>query len=117
MGDIVLFYFFQNMFIFCCIFWLLTWVGEYFYKKKDQFSKKQFYECGFRNITEIHVQTNFNYIIFAVFLVLYDVEFMFLVPLIFNFSCIALLQLSALIIFMVFFLFSLYYDWQMKALN
>lgn len=117
MGDIVILFFFENIFIFCMIFWGLTWFGEYFYKVKTQTPKNQFYECGFKSINDINVESNFSFIIFASFLVLYDVEFLFLIPLAFNLTFVGTQQIVTLIIFLFFFLFSLFYDWQMKALN
>lgn len=117
MGDIILLWFFQNILLFCWIFWILTYIGEYFYKKNIQNFKNQLYECGFKTINEIDIYINLNFILLACFLVLYDIEFMFLIPLIFNIQYVNFYNYIVLIIFFFFFLISLFYDWQTKALN
>jgi len=38
MGDVVILFLIQNVFIFGLIFWVLTWGAEYFYKKKKSFN-------------------------------------------------------------------------------
>ena len=73
MGDIMLLFLLQNIFIFSMIFWLLTWATEYFYKKKIHKTKKQFYECGFKSISEINIQINLNFALLCIFLILYDI--------------------------------------------
>lgn len=117
MGDIVILFFLQNIFIFSLIFWALTIIGSYFYKKKNHYMKKQFYECGFKSISDINLQINLNFVMLCVFLILYDIEFVFLFPILFNFSNILLFQLYIYIIFIYLILISLYYDIQMNALN
>lgn len=117
MGDIVILFFLQNIFIFSLIFWVLTIIGGYFYKKKNHYMKKQFYECGFKSISDINLQINLNFVMLCVFLILYDIEFVFLFPILFNFSNILLFQLYIYIIFVYLILISLYYDIQTNALN
>ena len=92
----------QNVLIFSIIFWLLTWGAEYFFTKKPQLTKKQFYECGFKSISELNIQVNYNFFMLAVFLILYDIEFTFLYPVLFNFSKITIIEL--LLVFFFFFL-------------
>jgi len=92
MGDIVIFFFIQNVIIFTMIFWLLTWISEYFYSLKLQTAKKQFYECGFRILSELNIQYNLNFSMLCAFLVLYDVEFILLYPLLFNYTQLTFLQ-------------------------
>jgi len=117
MGDIVLIFLFQNIFIFVMIFWLLTWCGEYFYKVKNHSSKKQFYECGFKTISDLNLQINLNFAIVCVFLVLYDVEFIFLIPIFFNLGILSFFQFFILMSFFTLIILSLVYDWQNQALN
>jgi len=117
LGDIVILFLIQNIMIFSLIFWLLTWAGEYFYKRKNHASKKNFYECGFKSTTDINIQINLNFSILCVFLILYDIEFTFLIPVFFNFFYLSLLQYIVLNIFIIIILVSLVYDWQMNALN
>jgi len=117
MGDIVLIFLLQNILIFVIIFWLLTWAGEYFYKVKNHPAKKQFYECGFKNLSDINIQININFTMMCVFLILYDIEFVFLFPILFNFSTIGSFQIIVFITFISLIIASLIYDWQTNALN
>ena len=117
MGDIVLFFFFQNILIFSLIFWVLTWAGEFFFKQKSHVSKKQFYECGYKTLSEMNIQLNINFTLLCIFLILYDVEFIFLFPFLFNISFVSLLEFFFFIFFLFFVLLSLLYDWQLNALN
>ena len=117
MGDVVVLFLIQNVFIFGLIFWVLTWGAEYFYKKKNHLTKKQFYECGFKSISELNIQINLNFTMLCVFLILYDVEFTMLFPILFNFTQISFFEFSVLFIFIFFIILSLFYDWQMNTLN
>jgi NADH:ubiquinone oxidoreductase subunit 3 (subunit A) len=117
MGNIVLLCFIQNVFLFCAIFWLLTWVAEWFYQKKDQVSKKQFYECGFKSISDLNIQINLNFSLVCIFLILYDVEFVFLFPFLFNFLIATSVSFYIFIFFMFILVLSLVYDLSHAALN
>jgi len=117
MGDIVVLYLIQNVLLFGIIFWLLTWGAEFFFTKKVHLTKKQFYECGFRTLSELNIQINLNFSMLCVFLILYDIEFTFLFPLLFNFSNIFLLEFFIIFFFISLIVFSLYYDWQFNALS
>ena len=84
MGDIIVLFLIQNVLIFLIIFWLLTWGAEYFFKKKNHLTKKHFYECGFRTLSDLNIQINLNFSMMCIFLILYDIEFTFLFPLLFK---------------------------------
>jgi len=117
MGNSTWLFFLIHTSIFASIFWFLSIIGEYFFTKKVTSSKRQFYECGFKLINDISAQINFNFILFAVFLIIYDVEFIFIIPLIFNMIYLGPTSLFVVIYFFLFFIFSFIYDWQLKALN
>lgn len=117
MGDIIILFLIQNILLFCLIFWLLTWVGEFFYKKKNQTTKRNFYECGFKSTSDVNIQINFNFSMICVFLILYDIEFTLLLPVFFNLYYVSVFQFSLIIIFITLVILSLVYDWQMNALN
>lgn len=117
MGDIVILYLIHNVLIFGLIFWGLTWGAEYFFKKKNHLTKKQFYECGFKAISDLNIQINLNFSMLCVFLILYDVEFTMLFPILFNFTQISLLEYMFFLIFICLILISLVYDWQSSTLN
>ena len=117
MGDIVMFFFLQNIIIFSGIFWALTILGSYFYKKKNHKSKRSFYECGFKSIADINLQINLNFIMICVFLILYDIEFTFLFPALFNIWSLSAPQLLYFTVFVIFIIISLYYDIITNALS
>ena len=117
MGDIVILFLIQNIFLFSLIFWLFTWIGEFFYKKKNHVFKKNFYECGFKSTSDINIQINFNFSIVCVFLILYDIEFTLLIPFLVNFININIFNFFLCVIFIKLIIISLIYDWQMNALN
>lgn len=110
-------FFIQNIFVFSLIFWGLTVLGSFFYKKKNHFMKKQYYECGFKVISDINIQINLNFILLCVFLILYDIEFTLLFPVLFNFTNIFFFQYILFLLFVLLIILSLYYDIQMNALS
>lgn len=116
-GDIFLLFFFQNFIFFSLIFWGLTWAGEYFYKKKNHDAKKQFYECGFKVSTDTDIQFNLSFTLLCVFLVLYDLEFTLLIPVLFNFTLVSIAGLVIFYVFVLLIFLSLVYDWQNNAFN
>lgn len=117
MGDIVILFLIQNIFIFSVIFWLFTIIGEFFYKKKNHNFKKNFYECGFKSTSDVNIQINFNFSIICVFLILYDVEFTLLMPFLLNFINVNIFSLFISLVFIILIIISLIYDWQMNSLN
>lgn len=117
MGDAVLFFFIKNLLFFSILFWVLLLVGSYFYKIKNQASKRHFCECGFKSLSDINIQININFAMLCVFLVLYDVEFTIIFPILFNMWYVCALQLIVLLVFILFVVVSLFYDWQMNALS
>lgn len=117
MGGIFIFFLIQNIAIFSLIFWGLTVAGERFFKSKNHKTKKNYYECGFKSTVDINVQFNFNFIIICVFLILYDVEFMYLMPFFLNLENISMFQFSIFNLFLILIVVSLVYDWQNNALN
>jgi len=117
MGDVVILLIIQNILIFCVIFWALTILGGFFYKKKDHTSKKQFYECGFKSLTDSTINININFTLVCIFLVLYDVEFTLLFPILFNLSLISFYQIIIFYIFISLIFGALYYDWLLNAMN
>jgi len=83
---------------------------EYFFLKKFHKLKKQFYECGFKNLSEINLQINISYIYFIFFFILYDSEIFLLYPIIFNYINITFYQLILLFIFLFCIILSFIYD-------
>ena len=117
MGDIIILFLIQNVLLFGIIFWLLVWGAEYFFTKKSHLTKNQFYECGFKAISELNIQINLNFSMMCIFLILYDIEFTLLFPILFNFWNIYILEFTFLILFILLIVYSLYYDWQFNTLS
>jgi len=117
LGDVVILFLIQNILIFTLIFWLLTWIGEFFFTKKNHSTKKNFYECGFKSVSDINIQINFNFSMICVFLILYDIEFTLLIPVFFNLFYISYFNFLLILLFISLIILSLIYDWQLNALN
>ena len=92
-----------NAVLFSFIFWILTFCFKYYYSNKNYNYKLNFYECGFRSLSNIKVQYNVNFILIILFLLIYDGEFLILVPASLNIS---ILNFSAIFL-LIFFLFLL----------
>lgn len=117
MGGIFIFFLIQNILIFSLIFWAITIYGEQFFKQKNFKTKRNFYECGFKSTVDINMQFNFNFLIICVFLILYDIEFVFMMPFFFNLGNAAIFQICMFFTFFILIIISLIYDWQNNALN
>ena len=79
--------------------------------------KKQYYECGFKSISDVNIQINLNFILLCVFLILYDIEFTLLLPILLNFYNIFIFQYLIFLFFILLILLSLFYDIQMNAIS
>jgi NADH:ubiquinone oxidoreductase subunit 3 (subunit A) len=110
MGDASFIMLAQNLILMGFIFWLLTDLTEYFYSKKQHMHKKLFYECGFRSISDIKITININFQMVAVFLILYDIEFVFLICLSLNLHNVGGVELVTAFLFIISIVYSLYYD-------
>lgn len=115
MGSIIIFAFVQNVFLFSLIFWLLTWLGEWYANPKEHKTKRQFYECGFKAISDVNIHVNLNFSLICVFLILYDIEFTFLYPLLFNWSTVDALAFFLAGVFIALLIFALIYDLNYNA--
>lgn len=117
MFDLSLFFLFQNIIILMLIFWLLSWLGDRFYKLKNHKASENVYECGFTSTHALRVSINFGFFIIALLLILYDIEFLFLIPVYFNIN---ILNILASIIYWIFILFvsaSFLLDWESLSLK
>lgn len=117
MGDVVVIFFLKNVLVFSLIFWGLLLAGSYFYKIKNHTSKRHFCECGFKSLSDINIQININFAMLCIFLILYDIEFTLLFPILFNVWNINFVQYLYFLIFVLLIVASLYYDWQTNSLS
>lgn len=117
MFDIALFFIFQNIFFLMIIFWALSWLGEKLYKIKYYNNSNEIYECGFLTFHNIKIEFNLNFVIIAFLLILYDIEFFFLIPVFFNINNPTIISFIILWLFLVFIISSLILEWNSDALD
>lgn len=108
---------FQNVVILMLIFWLLSWLGERYYKQKIYKSTENVYECGFSSTHALRVSLNFGFFIVALLLILYDIEFFFLIPMYFNFHSYDSVAACVYWCFLVFVVLSFAVDWETVSLK
>lgn len=106
----IVFFIIYNAFFFSFIFWFLTFLLKYYYSNKNYNYKLNFYECGFKSLTNIKVQYNINFILIILFLLIYDGEFFILIPLALNINIINFTSLFLFIIFIILLIITLIFD-------
>ncbi len=106
-----------NAVIFSFIFWILTFLFKYYYSNKNFNYKLSFYECGFKSLNNIKIQYNINFILIILFLLIYDGEFLILIPLALNVSSLNFVSLFLLFLFMILLIITLLYDYIYNALE
>jgi NADH:ubiquinone oxidoreductase subunit 3 (subunit A) len=113
-----------NAILFSLIFWLLTFIFKLYYSNKNYNYKLNFYECGFKSLNNIKIQYNINFTLIILFLLIYDGEFLILVPVALNISILNFSSLFILIFFIILLIFTLLFDyifnsleWQVKKWN
>lgn len=117
MLDLSIFFLIQNIFLLTLLFWLLSFLGTKFFKKKNYRATTELFECGFLTTHSLNLSFNYNFLITATLLILYDVEFFFLLPVLFNYNLVCLEILGAYLVFFIFIIVSFVYDWEMVALD
>jgi NADH:ubiquinone oxidoreductase subunit 3 (subunit A) len=117
MLDVGIFFLIQNIFLLTLLFWLLSFLGTKFFKKKNYRASTEIFECGFLSTHSLNLSFNYNFLITATLLILYDVEFFFLLPVLFNYNLINLVSLITFLFFIVAIVVSFVYDWEMVTLD
>lgn len=110
MGGSFLLVFFLNSILFTIIFWLLTVFCESYFNKKNSKNRKKFYECGFKSISDFSITINIKFSMVAIFLLLYDIEFIFLVPFLFNYLYANFIIFFIFLFFITLIILSLVFD-------
>lgn len=80
MFDVSFVFLFKSGFFLIFLFWLLTVVGSSFYNTESNKVKQDFYECGFKSLSDYCFTINTSVLVVMVFVVLYDIELLFLIP-------------------------------------
>ena len=79
-------------------------------------ARRDFYECGFRPQTQKAIQLPIQFLLICVFFLLYDIELIFLFPLVSSSTFIGLHDIFLLVLFFILFLLSLCVDFNRHAL-
>lgn len=106
-----------NAVFFSFIFWILTFIFKFYYSNKSYNYKLNFYECGFKSLTNIKIQYSINFTLIMLFLLIYDGEFLILTPLALNISLLNLYSILILCIFIIFLIITLIIDYVYNSLE
>ena len=106
-----------NAILFSFIFWILTFLAKSLYTNNYSNYKLNFYECGFKNLTKKQITYDLNYVMLLLFLLIYDGEFLILIPFAFNISFISLYTILSFTFFMFWLIIALFYDYSFGALD
>lgn len=106
-----------NALFFSFIFWILTFVSKFFYSNRYYSYKLNFYECGFKSLTKVKINYNINYILLLLFFLIYDGEFLVLLPFSLNFSLLFFNTFLCLWFFLFWLFLTLVIDYVYQALD
>lgn len=106
-----------NAIAFSFIFWILTFVAKAFFSNKYYDYKLNFYECGFKNISRKKINYEINYVMIVLFLLIYDGEFLFLIPFALNTRWCSSTVCFCFIFFIVWLVIALLFDYALGALD
>ena len=106
-----------NSVIFSFIFWILTYLAKYTYSNKFYNYKLNFYECGFKNITKVKTTYEVNFILVLLFLLIYDGEFLILIPLTLYINFLSFEIIVSAMFFIIWFIITLVFDYAYHALE
>lgn len=106
-----------NAIIFSFIFWVLTFAAKCLFSNKYYDYKLNFYECGFKNLTKKHISYEVNYVMIMLFLLIYDGEFLILVPYALNLTKISVEIIVCIAVFLVWIIAALLFDYAFSALE
>lgn len=79
-------------------------------------ARRDFYECGFRPATQKPIRVPIQFLLICIFFLLYDIELVFLFPLISASTFFGIFDLALLVLFFALFLISLIFDFNRHAL-
>lgn len=113
----IIFYLIINALLFSLIFWILTFILKFYYSNKNFTYKLNFYECGFKSLNNIKIQYNINFILLILFLLIYDGEFLILIPLSLNMGILTFNSIFLLFVFILLLIVTLVFDLIYNALD
>ena len=87
--DVSMLFLFQNIFVVTFLFWAISTGGKLSFKLRKWKNNLELFECGFLSSIKYNIHFNFNFIIIVWLLIIYDVEFFFVIPYLFNWTYMA----------------------------
>jgi NADH:ubiquinone oxidoreductase subunit 3 (subunit A) len=106
-----------NAVLFSFIFWVITFVAKWLYSSKYYDYKLNFYECGFKNLTSKKPVYEINFIMIVLFLLIYDGEFLLLIPFSLNPTIMTLEFCMFFLFFILWFIITLLLDYVYVSLE
>lgn len=131
MGNYIFFFFIFTAFFIVYLWSLGTkfsliffWNGtrfifrEDFFKNYNLFSANgEIYECGFSGVEEPLKKIETQYLILAIFFILYEIEFLLLLPFFMNIEMSSFSVLIVILFSFLLILFSYWYEWDYYVLH
>lgn len=111
MAGVLFFQLIINAVIFSFIFWALTFFAKFTYSNKYTNHKLNYYECGFKNLTNNKPKYELNFVAMLLFIVIYDGEFLLLIPFSLNISLFSIEVFSAIAFFFLWFILVIMFDY------
>lgn len=109
-NTIILMFILLNFVIITIVFWLITLLELYLNKNTNNNIKTTIYECGFLTINKNIFQLNYNTIILLLFVIIYEVEFIILIPIFLSLSWATTNTILLICILFVVIVVTLYLD-------
>lgn len=79
-------------------------------------ARRDFYECGFRPLTQKTIRLPIQFLLICIFFLLYDIELVFLFPYVSGFTFSGLFDTILVLFFFFIFFCSLLFDFNRHAL-
>lgn len=117
MAGILIFNTIVNAILFSFIFWILTFISKFYYSNKYYNTKLNFYECGFKSLTQFQINYNVNFLLLVLFLLLYDGEFLIIIPFSLNILLSTFSSYFILFFFLIWLYLTLLLDYIFNALD
>lgn len=79
-------------------------------------ARRDFYECGFKPVTQKTIRLPIQFLLICIFFLLYDIELIFLFPFVSGITFIGFYDILLITLFFALFFFSLIFDFNRHAL-
>lgn len=106
-----------NFSIITVILWIITLIESYTNKNTSHNVKQTIYECGFFSISKNVLPLSVNTIILAIFVVIYEVELILLIPISLNWFFLSILTTNTLFVVIYIIFLTLCLDFFLNKLN